>query len=288
MGIGQGNFYRLSDIASFSKSHFLILNHGENAHNYFLQTLTETGLVGVAVFVFVLLAPLYSVNDKRILIPGAIAILSLFLGNIFSHSFLVRENLLLTSTMLGLIYVAILIRLENHGNSREVIEASCASGKIKLVILACLTLTTMMSFDEVHKSFNKPPFEYGRFCFMDAPLTHDFWTAGNYNFGVLRISEASKTFSLINPRPRDNDMLIAEFSAKPILGESQQEVLLGKVTFGVKENTLYPVNFFKMSPEANGSSYRILMSLTNCYTPRNLGDNLDSRRLGIKILEPLE
>jgi O-antigen ligase len=37
MGVGEGEFYRLSSNISFARSEFLQLNRGENAHNYFLQ-----------------------------------------------------------------------------------------------------------------------------------------------------------------------------------------------------------------------------------------------------------
>ena len=109
MGVGQGEFYRLSSNISFSRSYFLERNGGENAHNYFLQTLAENGLVGIGVFTAIFLMPWLLTRNRRLLYPAAIAILSLFLGNIFAHAFLVRENLLICASLLGLLYSQALV-----------------------------------------------------------------------------------------------------------------------------------------------------------------------------------
>ncbi len=51
LGIGKGIFFRQSSIYEFSKSSFFaIQNSGENAHNYLLQILVETGIVGIISF----------------------------------------------------------------------------------------------------------------------------------------------------------------------------------------------------------------------------------------------
>jgi len=51
LGLGQSEFYRQSADYALTNSYFLSVNqNGENAHNYFLQTLAETGLIGIAIF----------------------------------------------------------------------------------------------------------------------------------------------------------------------------------------------------------------------------------------------
>jgi O-antigen ligase len=104
MGVGEGEFYRLSSNISFARSEFLQLNHGENAHNYFLQVLAENGLIGISIFAIAFLVPYRACEDKRLILPAVIGLFSLFLGNVFAHAFLVRENLLLSAALLGLIY----------------------------------------------------------------------------------------------------------------------------------------------------------------------------------------
>jgi len=64
MGVGEGEFYRLSSNISFARSEFLQLNRGENAHNYFLQVLAENGLVGILVFAIVFIVPYLACKNK--------------------------------------------------------------------------------------------------------------------------------------------------------------------------------------------------------------------------------
>ena len=181
MGVGQGNFYRLSDIASFSKSHFLILNHGENAHNYFLQTLTETGLIGIAVFVLMLLTPFLGIKNKIAIAPLSVALGSLFLGNIFSHSFLVRENLLLAFVLLGGIYAISTeqIRPWNRRKYGSVVDAN--PWRPIFLLLVAIFFNCVM---EVSKSVNKLPFEQGVYCRLDTGISLDGWSSGLIIFFV--------------------------------------------------------------------------------------------------------
>ena len=95
MGVGQGNFFRLSTILELTHSTWLAERPGNNAHNYFLQTLAETGVIGVGSFILVFVWPLFNVSDRKKLVPAIMLILSVFLGNIYSHSLLIRENLYL-------------------------------------------------------------------------------------------------------------------------------------------------------------------------------------------------
>jgi O-antigen ligase len=106
-GVGQGNFFRLSSNIDLSHSAYMVQKGGENAHNYFLQTLAETGLVGASVFVVALSWPFFQVDRLSILIVPSVAIFSVFLGNVFSHSLLVRPNLILLAVFLALLYASV-------------------------------------------------------------------------------------------------------------------------------------------------------------------------------------
>jgi O-antigen ligase len=106
-GVGQGNFFRLSSNIDLSHSAYMVQKGGENAHNYFLQTLAETGLVGASVFVLALSWPFFQVDRLSILIAPSVAIFSVFLGNVFSHSLLVRPNLILLAVFLALLYASV-------------------------------------------------------------------------------------------------------------------------------------------------------------------------------------
>jgi hypothetical protein len=102
-GSGQGNFIRLSADPIERYSHNLVIWQGDNAHNYFLQTLAELGLVGGLGFIILFAFPLYR-NIKPDNISVCMMIMAIFLGNIYSHSLLVRENLIFLAIMVSLLY----------------------------------------------------------------------------------------------------------------------------------------------------------------------------------------
>ena len=106
-GVGQGNFFRLSSNLDISHSLYMAQNGGDNAHNYFLQTLAETGLVGAAAFVLVIAWPFYHVGSFAKITAPALALLAIALGNVFSHPLLIRPNLILFAVLLALLYASI-------------------------------------------------------------------------------------------------------------------------------------------------------------------------------------
>lgn len=106
-GIGQGNLFRMSSNIDVSHSIYMVQQGGENAHNYFLQTLAETGLVGTAAFILVLSWPFYRVTQFSKIAAPALALFSIGLGNLFSHPLLIRPNLILFAVLLALMYASI-------------------------------------------------------------------------------------------------------------------------------------------------------------------------------------
>lgn len=271
MGVGQGNFYRLSDIASFSRSNFLILNHGENAHNYFLQTLTETGLIGAIVFFVVLLAPLLRVKNKRFLIPAEIAISSLFLGNIFSHSFLVRENLILAALFLGLMYINFFLPT-NKVVADGFTGSKYVGDKTRLLILLAVVGVGF----EVYRSFGALPFDYGRFCFVNLPPYEDGWTSGRLTKIFLDKKDISNYILLSNPllRQEDGVLEIKVQANRKILNSLDGEFSLSK------DRNTATIDFDGARNSFKDQAW-ISMETSKCLTPRNIGINSDGRRLGV-------
>jgi len=107
MGLGQGEFYHMSSIGAFAQSKFLDRIHGENAHNYFFQVITESGLIGFSLAASIFIKPLMTQGAWRICLSSLFIFASFALGNIFGHSLLVTENLFLLATVLALFCIQV-------------------------------------------------------------------------------------------------------------------------------------------------------------------------------------
>ena len=282
MGVGQGNFYRLSDIASFSKSHYLILMGGENAHNYFLQTLTETGLIGIAVFSLALIAPLIESNNKKVLLPALVALASLFLGNIFAHSFLVRENLLIAAILLGLMYAI------NESKFRQLItlilvQIKRIKGGIELRYLGLIFMLFAIFFilKEVAFAYGHSPFEYGRLCFVNKPMEEDGWTSGQFELDIPSGSSQVKIMAQGYPKKMgDRIGVLAE--------QIYENQIINTQYFDVSLKLQDEINMNITNHESKHmSNSRFRFTVSQCFTPRNQGVNIDGRRLGILIVPPI-
>ena len=164
MGVGQGNFYRLSTIFELTQSKWLADHGGNNAHNYFLQTLAETGIIGFGSCMLIFLWPFFNVKDRRKLIPVSMLILSVFLGNIYSHSLLIRENLFLLASFVGLMYALTYDSFATGGNQAS---ASIKYNTLRLYI-TLLSVVTVAYFaaSEIASSFYKMPFQFGGHCYQ--------------------------------------------------------------------------------------------------------------------------
>ena len=288
LGIGQGEFYRLSSNPSFSRSYFLEHYGGENAHNYFLQTLTETGLIGSAVFLLAFLYPWFKALHRQQLYPAVIGLMGLFLGNLFAHAFLVRENLLLGAALLGLMYSWPEKNQRDYSNySPAKINANTANnipwygyGLIGLLILGMGA--------EIISSFYRLPFYAGNDCYKTAKLlSDDGWTSGAWEERIPRGAKGI-TLNLTPNRPI--------FSHKPLRAKLEflsWEAGKGKVPVASQSiqwtvNEASKINL--LLPEAYINSPNVIsarLELSSCYTPRNLGISADSRRLGVQMKPPI-
>ena len=276
VGVGQGNFYHLSADISFSKSHFLALNGGENAHNYFFQTFAELGFVGILLFSLVFVLPIINTNNRKRLLPAIIGIFALFLGNIYAHSFLVRENLLLCAVLLGLIHA---LAWHDQTINIKLINDFGAAKRVKiLTILASLFLTSAC-FYEVYQSFYTKIFDIGVDCFKPRQLTDDGWTSGVYE---VLVSKQSKGISFNAYRP---EMV---YSMHDVTVRVDLQNLAGEGIISKSFQLVNGVNskiYLSWPPELidafKGGKVRVRVD--DCFTPRNIGFNADSRLLGIQI-----
>ncbi len=151
-GLGQGTFFRLSSLADFSQSPLMVISGGENAHNYFLQTLAELGLMGFILFCCVFVWPLRHRQNWQGALPVCILILATFLGNLYSHAFIIRENLFLLAVFVALLYS----QTERH---QTIAASSTRCNYLQLVYVVGIVSLLAYGCYEVINSFGSYPFE---------------------------------------------------------------------------------------------------------------------------------
>jgi O-antigen ligase len=278
-GLGLSEFFRQSANYDLTKSYFLsIEQNGENAHNYFLQTLAETGFLGTCLFALVFLYPLIVTVKRRSLVPAGIALVAIFSGNLFAHSLLIRENLLLTASFLALLYASI------QTNNSQNIQAGFvhrlqqyALFTQKAIVILVLGIG-LLTGKEIYQSFTKFPFTVDTQCMKARPLTSDGWTSGQY-VQALTNNARSVTFNIAGDLPN--------IERRPLAGDIK---IMNDKKLVVLENafvldSVAPRSISVAIPQVSsdlGSSYKVVLSVDRCFVPRNFGV-ADDRRLGVRL-----
>lgn len=281
LGLGQGEFYRSSADFAFSASPFLSQTlNGENAHNYFLQILVENGLIGFGLFLFFLVSPMRRTRDWTVLVPVLTALASVFIANIYAHSLLVRENLLVAAALVSLLYAW--SDVSDRPQSMQA-TAGLSSGAGHrycgpAIAVIALLLVAAAAY-EVKTSFRKAPFTTDVQCQVFRARTPDGWTSGLYE---ERLPQGAHGFGIVV------DSVPPDVGTKPLRIEAQirhtargilaaQEIIVsepGPRKIGV---TLPPGGL------VDDDDYQAVLRLQRCFIPRNLGINADGRRLGVRI-----
>ena len=274
MGLGQGDFYRLSAIPDFSHSPFLTVTlNGENSHNYFIQVLVENGLIGFGLFCLFIFYPVTGIKNKKLIIPATLGLCSIFLGNLYSHSLLVRENLLLCAFFLALMYAWL------DTDDQTATSAARYAGPNKLLsVIIMLTLCSIsyFAYKETRKSFRIFPFTMDYQCFKEKPLTLDGWTSGLFKINLDRaVSGISISIQATQPNP---NLIVESQIVHPQLG-----MILSQETQLSAENKDGIVLKMPDGLQTKDDQYQVILKLQHCYIPKNWGISNDPRRLGIQI-----
>ncbi len=282
-GLGQSEFYRQAASHELTNSYYLsIEQNGENAHNYFLQTLAETGIVGFALFTLFVLYPFWKIKNKKSLIPAFVGLSSIFISNLYAHSLLIRENLFLATVMISLMY-AWLFAEKTLATGHSTTRKFPISTRPKQ-ILAGLALTTLLFLGarEIYLSFNRFPFTEDIQCFKNKSMTPDGWTSGQLIIDLP--SEATGVnFSVIQTHPGIDKRPLT--GIVKLVGKDNVTVISKDLLFN-KEG---PSSFELSLPNTvmpKSTNYRVELKLDRCFIPKNLGNTPDGRRLGIR-LEPI-
>jgi O-antigen ligase len=290
-GLGQSEFYRQSANYDLTHSFFLSVDQsGENAHNYFLQTLAETGLLGIGAFILLLTYPLFRGSNKRALIPAAVALCAIFSGNLFAHSMLIRENLLLAACFVALIYATmkaehVSLKVESmpyapssHRRLSSMPRLLYGWVKQPKAIMFSVMIVSVLMAKELYQSFKSRPFNSDLQCHEPRRVNYDGWTSGRHVFEVP-VGARGMILDIVNAHP--------DSAKRPLEGSLtlwyNRAVLLKQsfsfATTGPQHLEIYLPNETIATPD----DYQIELRLQRCFVPRDFGMNSDGRRLGVNV-----
>jgi O-antigen ligase len=271
LGLGKGIFYRESSIMEFSKSMFFAYwNSGENAHNYFLQILAETGIVGLSIFgaIFIYQA-LYLRNSHNQIVTVLIG--GIFLGNIYGHSLLIHNILLILFILLGVSNTEV---QENQNDIK--IWAVNMPKPSRWVLLAAASAFIVVAVVEVKTSYGKIPFQPQFVCYKHV-YYKDKQTSGLFE-GAYKVTGKNLKLEYGVPHPDiQRRPLIIDFN----LESKGQNSISQKRTINLAGRYEEVINISQL---ITGSEFYLRIKTSRCLTPINLGFNRDKRRLGV-ILE---
>ena len=287
-GMGQGEYYRQAANHDLTQSFFLsIQQNGENGHNYFLQTLVETGIIGGIVFSLLLLYPVFNAQNRRALIPGGVALGSVFIANIFAHSLLVRENLLISASLLALMYVYVDAANPLHSsalsNANEFASHNPRDKSFKPLVQVAIWIASLLliiaAIAEVTRATTSFPFTVDTQCYKPRPIDRDGWTTGLVKLPIppdaKQLNIALKPHQLLLDQ-HPVKVEISVFDAQSNLLTTQLEQLTN--TSPKQLEIVIPA-----SENSDHEAKTVVLRLSRCFIPRNLLINEDSRRLGLQI-----
>ena len=285
-GLGQSEFYRQSASYDLTHSFFLsVEQNGENAHNYFLQTLAETGLLGFGAFLLLLAYPLFRGSNRRALIPAVVALCAVFGANVFAHSMLIRENLLLAACFVALLYATLTAETvpqkigqlphapASHRQLSAMLGLLYGWFKQPKVIICCV-----MMAKELYQSLKSRPFNVDLQCHEPRHVKDDGWTSGRQVFEVP-VGARGMVLDIVNAHP---DSAKRPLAGSLTLWYNRAVVLKQDFSFaatGPQRLEIYLPNEMIATPD----DYQIELQLQRCFVPRDFGMNSDARRLGVNV-----
>jgi O-antigen ligase len=278
LGLGQGNFLMSSAVVPFSGSVWMAQSGGENAHNYFLQTLADVGVIGAFCYMLVFVWPLCHTKERKALLPAVVAIVGLCLGNLYSHSFIIRDNLLLLCVFVGLVYSYADSTALTAGKIDPKFARGRVSRKMAVPITLIILLTTGLAIREVVCSFDRLPFYQASTCNRLAPIRGDGWTIGQVTIPLVAQQKGLKIWA-------DTQGIPTQYATRQV-----NLILQNKMGTKIFEQQYHLDNKKLMIdlqiPESllsTNEPMTVLLKMDRCYTPSNVTVSEDNSRLGIHI-----
>jgi len=270
LGLGKGIFYRQSSIAEFSKSDFFATHNGENAHNYFLQILVETGMVGLVIFCCLFLCQgLYLRNRSTEIIT--VLIVGLFSGNLYGHSLLIPNLLFLLFILLG----ASNVNEQAEKSISPTIRLIPLPKAWRYVLIAMTTALVVGAIYEVKTSYGKLPFQPKFFCYKPAEYSDD-QTSGLFKHTYTVTGKYLKLDYIVHHADVQRRPMTIDFNVK------QQGQIVASSQRIVNSPEQYQ-DVLDISQLETGSNILLQIKTSRCFTPMNLGVSLDKRPLGIQL-----
>lgn len=273
-GLGQGTFHRLSSIADFAQSSVLAGMGGAAAHNYLLHSWIELGAIGLLLMTLVAL-PFLRLGRSNFRSIGFFGLVAVALGNVYGHSLLVREMLVLAAAIGG-IYVWEIYEI---AGARLQVPPARTSRFLMVAFLALL----LTSGVEAWSSLQRSPFTFGKRCFETHPKDADGWTRGVSSLPIP--AGATQATLTIEPPP-------PALSRRPIEVEiiivwaSGQRNVVERLTF---DDSYYKTRRLGLPIGSDGGTRQLEIRTSRCFVPLNRGYALDgkhdTRRLGVKVSE---
>lgn len=268
-GLGQGAFFRLSAVEPFSGSPLLAGWGGENAHNWFLQTATQLGPIGVALLLSIAY-PCVRVGRGNSSSIALFALLGMAAGNFFGHALLIGELLVLTSVMLALYYwEAEQIAPDALRPLPVRATQALAAGFVVVGLLAAI---------EVAASFQRLPFEFARRCHEPRPLEADGWAGGVYR---TALPKETKRVELDLAWGRPDAVRRALVIDVEMTESDGRSVARRRIDVRAEGGTSAQLAFDL--PPATSDRRLISITSSHCYAPFSVGRSLDPRLLGVQV-----
>jgi hypothetical protein len=269
-GLGQGTFYRLSSMSEFSGSSILVNLGGSGVHNYFFQTFVELGPVAL-IIAFLVAIPVFSLGRQNFGLVSFYGLTGVAVGNVFAHSLLVRETLILAAILTALYLWE--CRDSSAGKWRRPRPAATRIAGWAAAALAVVGLV------EVAQSFSRTPFTYGARCFESRPIAQDGWTSGLLRH-ALPGEVAGIELDLLVDRPD----LTRRHLTVDVSILAQNEAAWHRTLYVRGSNA--ELQRFRIDLSGLPSQGRLLQIKTSrCFVPLNLGLTYDPRRLGVRVVE---
>ena len=236
----------------------------ENAHNYFLQILSEQGLLGFSLFMLLLtycLARLYRNGNKL----AFYAMLGVLATNIYGHS-------LLVSSLFILFYILAFSFYPKNAPSKFVLDKSFLRGKWWVGLVTVLVV--MGALYEVWSSPSRLPYAGSPICYKPQSFKR-YWTTGQSRFQLRSIFETSPiSYFVSHPNLDKNPVTVSV------------DIWLKDMHFKNMTRTFYePMRMSEVVdyPKQFEGPIWIEARVSRCFIEKNLGISLDNRPLGIQF-----